>query len=126
MYDIRKFTDNLRSIIEKRGINQKWLASEVNSTEATISRYVNGERLPKIDVLVEIASALHITMDELLGLEPPYAPKIEPDVKILTSCYKQATVEDRKVLWALLDKYMTADERIIVSAHEDVEKSDAV
>ena len=39
-------------------------------TEAGISRYISGERLPRIDILLRIATALNCTLDYLLyGVE---------------------------------------------------------
>lgn len=57
-------------LLKKRGMNQKGLAELIGVTEATISRYVTGERLPKSAILANMATALHTTSDYLLGKEP--------------------------------------------------------
>ena len=107
------FSENLSQIMKARGINQKWLADAANITEATISRYVNGVHKPNIDIVVDIAKALGISVDYLLGLTSVSAYKEErnPELYLLTSCYKKATERDRKLIWGILEDYMTAEEK---------------
>lgn len=62
----KRIADLLRS----KGIQQKELAERVGLTEATMSRYISGERDPKPEMLANIATALHTTSDHLLGIEP--------------------------------------------------------
>lgn len=59
----------LLSQMKKQGISQRQLADRLNTTEASLSRYVNGDREPKADMLANIATALHTTSDFLLGIE---------------------------------------------------------
>lgn len=65
----KEFGERLLSQLQKRGMTQKELAERINITEATLSRYVSGDREPKADVLANIATALHTTSDYLLGIE---------------------------------------------------------
>jgi transcriptional regulator with XRE-family HTH domain len=54
----------------ERKITQKQLAELTGLTEAGISRYISGQRLPRIDILLKIADALGCTLDYLLyGVE---------------------------------------------------------
>jgi transcriptional regulator with XRE-family HTH domain len=103
--------------MEARGINQKWLADAANTTEATISRYVNGVHKPNIDIVVDIAKALGVSVDYLLGLTSVSAYKEErnPELRLLTSCYSKASERDRKLIWGILEDYMTAEERGFIS-----------
>lgn len=59
----------IQKLLRERGMNQKELAERIGTTEATMSRYVNGERDPKSEVLANIATALRTTSDYLLGIE---------------------------------------------------------
>ncbi len=61
----KRIADLLRS----KGMQQKELAERIGLTEATMSRYISGERDPKPEVLSSIATALHTTSDYLLGIE---------------------------------------------------------
>lgn len=65
----KEFGERLLNLLQKQGITQKQLADRLNTTEATLSRYVNGDREPKADMLANIATALNTTSDYLLGIE---------------------------------------------------------
>lgn len=56
-------------LLQHRDIQQKQLAEMLGITEATMSRYISGEREPKPAMLANIATALHTTSDYLLGIE---------------------------------------------------------
>ncbi|MGL5329986.1 MAG: helix-turn-helix domain-containing protein [Peptostreptococcaceae bacterium] len=49
-------------------INQKELAVRANITEGSLSRYENDLREPKAAALVQIADALNVSTDYLLGI----------------------------------------------------------
>ena len=65
----KELGEKLLSLMKKQGISQRQLAERLNTTEASLSRYVNGEREPKADMLANIATALNTTSDYLLGIE---------------------------------------------------------
>lgn len=122
------FSDRLKSSIEMRGVTQKWLADSANTTEATISRYVKEVNNPAIlEILTEIATALNVSSDYLLGLTNlPYSKEsISPEEKILLSCFSRASEDDRRVLWALLDKYLAANEKDYLSQSKQARNTNA-
>ena len=59
----------IAGLLRKQGKTQRELAEQVGTTEASISRYIKGYRVPKGPVLANIAKALHTTPDYLLGNE---------------------------------------------------------
>ena len=63
------FGERLLNLLQKQDMTQKELADKINTTEATLSRYISGNREPKADMLANIATALHTTSDFLLGIE---------------------------------------------------------
>ena len=63
------FAERLAELLKKQGITQKELAERIGVTEATLSRYMHSERIPKSEILSNIATALHTTSDFLLGTE---------------------------------------------------------
>lgn len=65
----KAFGQRLLSLLQKQGLTQKELADRINTTEATLSRYVSGDREPKAETLANIATALHTTSDYLLDIE---------------------------------------------------------
>ncbi len=63
------FAERLAKLLNKQGMTQKELAERVGVTEATMSRYMHSERIPKSEIIANIATALHTTSDYLLGTE---------------------------------------------------------
>lgn len=61
------FSTRLQELMIVRKMSQRQLAQMVNVTEAAMSRYVKGERVPRMNVVASIATALHTTSDYLLG-----------------------------------------------------------
>ena len=59
----------ITELLNKRGMTQKELADLAGVTEATISRYVSGDRMPKSQILSNMATALKTTSEYLLGNE---------------------------------------------------------
>lgn len=59
----------IRECCAERGMTQKELAKATGITEAAISRYAGGSRLPRIEHAARIADALHVSLDQLLARE---------------------------------------------------------
>lgn len=108
------FSERLQEAIKMRGVTQRWVADRANTTEATISRYAKAVHDPAvIEILAGISTALNVSSDYLVGLTnvPDAKQPLPTDHKILLNCYSKISESDSIVLWALLDKYMTAQER---------------
>ena len=56
----------LKEIRKSKGISQLRLATELNTTQNTISRYETGEREPGIAELIKIADFFNVSVDYLL------------------------------------------------------------
>ena len=124
MYSKAMFAKQFKELIDKRGLTQRAVAERINTTETTISRYVSGDRTPNIETAVELASVLGVTLDVLVGADLPAAGRTPPDVNILVACYAKASIADRQVLWSLLDRYMTPEQRVIITSMQREEKAD--
>lgn len=59
-----EFRTRLYQIMMRNGISQKRLAEKVETSEATISRYISGESIPSSLMLDRLAKALHCSMDD--------------------------------------------------------------
>ena len=57
----------LKELRKKKGISQLRLATDLNTTQNTISRYETGEREPGIDELIKIADYFNVSIDYLLN-----------------------------------------------------------
>lgn len=67
------FVRRLRELTFESGMSQKQIAQLCGATEASLSRYMNGERMPKAEILANLATALNTTTDYLLGRQGKYA-----------------------------------------------------
>lgn len=64
MYDIGNRIKELRN---KRGYTQQSLGEKINKSKATISSYEKDVQLPPLEVAIDIASALNVSLDYLVG-----------------------------------------------------------
>ena len=57
----------LKELRKKKGVSQLKLATDLNTTQNTISRYETGEREPGINELIKIADYFNVSVDYLIG-----------------------------------------------------------
>ena len=98
------FAQRLAALLKKQGVSQKELAETVGVTEATLSRYMHSARIPKAEILANIATALHTTSDYLLGNEEKGDintdyPKI---VRLVARNTDSMTKEQKKEIMSIL------------------------
>ena len=53
----------------QRGLTQATLARKINKSVSAISSYETNSQMPPLDVLLSIASALNVTLDQLVGFD---------------------------------------------------------
>ena len=61
-----KFSDKVLSKMDRVGVNQRELSKVTRIPENTLGRYINGERVPRVDAVVNIARALECSVSELV------------------------------------------------------------
>ena len=61
------FADRLKKLISESSMTQSDLAKRARITEAALSRYLNDGRIPRMDVVANLATVLCTTTDYLLG-----------------------------------------------------------
>ncbi len=112
------FSERLRQILDRRGVSQDWLARQIHATPATVSRYLTSDRVPRGENVAAVSSALNVSADYLLGLiddectlKRDRLSGLDVEVSLLVSCYRKASSSDQRVIWTLLDKYMTPEEK---------------
>lgn len=59
--------ERIQALLQKKGLTQKSLAEKANVTEAAISHYIKGDRIPRAAVAERIADALGTSVDYLLN-----------------------------------------------------------
>jgi transcriptional regulator with XRE-family HTH domain len=64
--NVSNFAENLKKIRFFKKSNQSELAEKINVSQATISQYENAERIPSEDIIIRLACALEVTIDDLI------------------------------------------------------------
>ena len=64
------FAINLLKLRESIGKSRKQMADEIGVSLSAYTNYEAGNRVPKIDIIPKLATALHVSTDELLGFTP--------------------------------------------------------
>lgn len=85
------FRKRLKELLEEKQISQKELANAIQTTEVSISRYMSGDRQPKIYIVQKIAEYLNISSDYLLGITDSHTQQKNDDVLYATNINKDYT-----------------------------------
>ncbi len=67
-FNLENFSYRLTVLLDENNMSQTQLAEKVGATNVTICRYINGERIPRIDVVSKIAAVFNVSLDYLLGI----------------------------------------------------------
>lgn len=62
------FVKRLVELMENANMTQIELAQKIGTTNVTISRYISGERCPRIEIIAQIAKVFNVSIDYLLGM----------------------------------------------------------
>ena len=76
----KTFTDNLKRLLQERGITQAELAAYMEVSNTTISNWVKGYKVPRMDKVDKLCSFFKIKRSELLE-QPPASddlPTVSP------------------------------------------------
>ena len=90
-----EFGKRLYRLRREKGYTQIQLAEAIESTQRAISHYETVAEFPPPAVIIDLAKALQVSADELLGLEKPKDPRRRtesigsPDVQRLWKKFRQ-------------------------------------
>ncbi len=71
----------LRRLRERRGLTLTAVAEQTGISKSTLSRLENGERKPSLELLLPLAEAFHLPLDELVGAPRVGDPRIRTQAK---------------------------------------------
>jgi transcriptional regulator with XRE-family HTH domain len=66
----------LRRLRERRGVTLTALAAKTGISKSTLSRLENGQRKPSLELLLPLAEAYHVPLDELVGAPRVGDPRV--------------------------------------------------
>lgn len=105
---MKNIGERLSHLLKQNGMTQRELAKKVNVTEASMSRYIQGARVPRAETLSKIAKNLNTTTDFILTGENS-TPSEESFSKDFYEMYKIAmkispkmTMQQRKTIIDIL------------------------
>lgn len=87
-------TSRLRELRERIGVNQDVVAEACEISRVALTRYENGQRVPRAQIAARLADYYGVTVDYLLGREGQSAPTKE-----------NAPADDRAEAKELLESY---------------------
>jgi DNA-binding XRE family transcriptional regulator len=62
--------NRLKAVLAEKQKTSKWLATQLNKSETTISRWCTNEVQPSLETMLEIAQHLNINVKDLLTNNP--------------------------------------------------------
>lgn len=95
--------DKVKNLMKSKNINQKQLSNLSGIAESSISRYLNGDKPVRTDIILNFAKALNVTADYLLS--DLNEETTDPYTEIATAIArngKELTAEEKNKLIAIL------------------------
>lgn len=93
----------LKELLEKKGITQTELAERVGCTNAAISHYIKGDRVPRASVLTKIAIALDTTSDYLMeGIPTDVTDELDYAKKLIARNVTQMSKAEKREIINIL------------------------
>lgn len=89
--------ERIARLMKAKNLSQKEFAQAIESTEASVSRYLSDARDPGAKALVKIANVLGVTTDEIVGKEDESDFKSEfPRIKLLLARNSKILTNEQK------------------------------
>ena len=98
------FARRVKELMKENRYSQKQICELCGITEATFSRYMTSDRLPKTDILANIANVLHTTSDYLLGKDNNYGYE-QLEILLAASKDNLSLNQKKKLTAILMDEY---------------------
>ena len=92
----------LSALLRGRGMTQKELAEATNLTPAAISRYINGERVPRAITIAALAKALEVKPADITGTSDEQ--ETDEAIRLIARNASKLTEAQRAELTAALAK----------------------
>lgn len=88
-----------------QGMKQPDLASLLNCTAMTVSRYERGEADPDVTTICRLCDIFGCTADYLLGRSPVASPELDPQEEAMLLAWRAAPPEIRAIIDTALAPY---------------------
>ncbi|MCR5125732.1 MAG: helix-turn-helix domain-containing protein [Treponema sp.] len=98
------FSRRVKDLMKENRYSQKKLCELCGITEAAFSRYMTSARLPKTEILANIANILHTTSDYLIGNDSNYGYD-QLEILLASSKDNLSLNQKKKLVDILMDEY---------------------
>ena len=117
-YGETSFGARLTSIRQERGFTQVQLAKAAGTTQRAISYYENEAGYPPAPAVMDLARALHVSTDELLGVKPFKSEHVadDPETRRLWKRFQQIShmpERDRRAILRVLNHFAVSTGQLI-------------
>jgi transcriptional regulator with XRE-family HTH domain len=94
----------LRRLRERRGATLTAVAAQTGISKSTLSRLETGQRRPSLELLLPLAEAYHLPLDELVGAPPVGDPRVQarPRMRNGRTVYPLAQQAGRMAVWKVV------------------------
>lgn len=97
------FSERLSEMLKKSHLTQKELAEKAEVTEAAVSHYLKGDRIPRSAVLIRIADALNTTSEYLMeGIPQSYVDEYGQMKRLIARNVHQMSAAEKKEILGIL------------------------
>ena len=101
----RSFNIKLAELLQEKGYTQKELANMAGVTEAAVSHYIKGDRIPRASVLKRIADALGTSVDYLMNGNETDGGEIQYATRLIARNVRQMSKKEKMdIIKLLLDE----------------------
>ncbi|MFT9495818.1 helix-turn-helix domain-containing protein [Anaerosolibacter sp.] len=114
------FSERLRELRQKHDITLDKMADDTGITKATLSRYENGHREPKLDIINTIADYFNVPVDYLLGNTNQINPhkttvdlleeEFPEGVQVLRRATKKLNPKARRKMIKLMEAFLNEED----------------
>jgi transcriptional regulator with XRE-family HTH domain len=94
----------LRRLRVRRGVTLTALAAQTGISKSTLSRLESGQRKPSLELLLPLAAAHHLPLDELVGAPPVGDPRVrlKPRTRNGRLVYPLTQQSSRMAVWKVV------------------------
>ena len=105
MNHVEIFQNNFRDLLERRGMSARDASFAIGISTATLSRYLNGLRVPELEYVIKIAQFFNVSIDWLVGLSDKKLSGIPDESYDILEKYTLASPTDKGIIKAVLSRY---------------------
>lgn len=78
------FALNFKNLLLEKDFTQQFIAKKLNTTQQTVSRWINGQNEPDLATLIKLADIFNCSVDYLLGREDDFGIIKSSNIPTLT------------------------------------------